>query len=108
MPNFFSSYLSPSKSYHPASQKVIDIFVDFNFLRHVGQIFFFIVVFGVIWLIFLFLSNKRLISNKIWHGMFEDVFKRRFKFKALNDVLSLFYVPLIWFGLSQLKDLGGQ
>jgi len=70
MPNFFSSFLSPNKSYHPASQKVIDIFVDFNFLRHVGQIFFFIIVFAVLWVILLFLSNKRLISNKTWHGMF--------------------------------------
>lgn len=108
MPNFFSSFLSPNKSYHPASQKVIDIFVDFNFLRHVGQIFFFIIVFAILWVILLFFSNKRLISHKIWHGMFDDVFKRRLKFRAINDILSLFYVPLIWFGLSQLKDLMGQ
>ena len=108
MPNFFSSFLLPSQSYHPAPQKIIDTFVDYNFLRHLGQIFFFIIVFTGIWLLFLFLSNKRLISNKTWHGMFEDVFKRRLKFKAVNDVLSLFYVPLIWFGFSQLQDLVGQ
>jgi hypothetical protein len=37
--------------------------------------------------------------------MFEDVFKRRFKFMAINDVFSLFYVPILWFGLSQFKSL---
>jgi hypothetical protein len=40
--------------------------------------------------------------------MFEDVFKRRFKFMAINDVFSLFYVPLVWFGLSQFKNLMGS
>ncbi len=60
------------------------------------------------WLISLFLSNKRLITHKTWHSIFDDVFRRRFKFTVINDVLSLFYVPILWFALSQFKDLVGS
>lgn len=108
MPNFFSSFLQESKTYHPSSQKMVDIFVDYNFLRHLGQIFIFLIVFSIIWFIWLMLSNKRLISHKTWHSMFDDVFKRRFKFMALNDVFALFYVPILYFSLNQFKDLVGS
>ena len=77
-------------------------------MRHVGVIFFFIIIFACMWAVFFFLSNKRLITNKTWHGMFDDVFKRRFKFMAVNDVFGLFYVPIVWFGLSQFKNLIGS
>jgi len=40
--------------------------------------------------------------------MFDDVFKRRFKFMAINDVISLFYVPILWFSFSQFKNLIGS
>ncbi len=89
------------------SQKIADVFIDFNFLRHLGQVLFFIVLFAGFWFLFLFLSNKRLVGNKTWHSFFEDIFKRRLKYAAINDVISLFYVPILWFGLSQLKDLTG-
>ncbi len=82
--------------------------VDYNFLRHMGVIFFFMIIFACMWTVFFFLSNKRVITNKTWHGMFEDAFKRRFKFMAVNDVFSLLYVPIIWFGLSQFKNLMGS
>jgi hypothetical protein len=39
--------------------------------------------------------------------MYEDVFRRRFKFMAINDVMSLFYMPIIWFGLTQFRNISG-
>ena len=107
VPNIFGSRLEPDKVYHASSLKVIDIFTDYDFLRHLGQIFFFLAVFAVMWLIFCLLSNKRLISDKLWHHMFDDIFKRRFKFMAINDIFSLFYVPIMWFTISQFADLAG-
>lgn len=107
LPNFFKGQILPNKVYHHAPQKIIDLFVDYDFLRNMGQIFFFIIMFSGMWMVFLFLSSKKLISNKLWFNMFEDIFKRRFKFMALNDILSLFIVPILWFGLWQFKDLTG-
>ena len=37
--------------------------------------------------------------------MFTDVFRRRFKYMALNDIFSIFYLPILWFSLNQLNDL---
>lgn len=108
LPNFFSKFLDPNKSYHPGSQKVVDMFQDYNFLRNVGQIFFFLIVFAIMWFIFSILSNRRLISHKTWNSMFDDVFKRRFKYMAINDVFSLFYVPILWFAFNQFKNLVGS
>jgi len=107
-PNFFESKLEPNTVYHKSPQKIIDMFTDYDFLRNMGQLFFFIIVFTCMWLVFLFLSNKKLISHKLWFNMFDDVFKRRFKFMALNDVFSLFFVPIVWFALWQFQDLKGS
>lgn len=60
------------------------------------------------WALFFFLSNRRLVSHRTWHSMFDDVFKRRFKFMSFNDVFGLFYVPIVWFALSQFKNLVGS
>jgi hypothetical protein len=108
LPNFFSKFIDAETSYHSSSQKVVDLLVDYNFLRYMGVIFFFLIIFACMWVLFFFLSNRRLITHKTWHSMFEDVFKRRFKFMAINDVFSLFYVPILWFGLSQFKSLIGS
>jgi hypothetical protein len=71
MPNYFRNSISQNEVLHKTySQKIIDTIIDYDFLRNIGQIFFFISIFGCLWLIFLFLSNKRLISHKVWHNMF--------------------------------------
>jgi len=107
MPNFFAGYLEAGKAYHSVPLKVIDAFVDADFLRNVGQVLFWVCVFACVWIAFAVLSNKRLVSDKLWHNMFDDVFKRRFKFMAVNDVISLFYVPIVWFAFTQFKDFTG-
>lgn len=106
-PNFFLSSLNPETTYHRSPQKIVDMLVDYDFLRNLGQIFFFIILFAGMWLILLFLSSKKLISNKLWFNLLDDTFKRRFKFMAINDVISLFVVPIVWFAIWQFKDLKG-
>jgi hypothetical protein len=71
MPNYFRESIPQNQVMHiTSSQKIIDTLVDYDFLRNIGQIFFFMSMFGTLWLIFFFLSNKRLISHKVWHNMF--------------------------------------
>lgn len=71
MPNYFKNSISQTEIYHSnSSQKIIDTIVDYDFLRNIGQIYFFVSFFGALWVIFFFLSNKRLISHKVWHNMF--------------------------------------
>lgn len=86
-----------------ANQRTIDIFIDYNFSRNVGQIFFFMVLLIPFWLIFLFLSNKRIVEHKKWHELFEIISNRRFKFMVINDVASVLYIPILIFGFYQFQ-----
>jgi hypothetical protein len=40
--------------------------------------------------------------------MFGDIFRRRFKYMAINDLFSLFYLPILWFAFNQMRDLSGN
>lgn len=67
-----------------------------------------IVIWFGMWAIFMILSNKRVIENKIWQKAFETVSNQRFGFSVINDVFSIFYVPILWFGFSQFQTLFGS
>ncbi len=104
LPNWFSANFSSEITLHwSSSQKTIDIFTDFNFLRNQGQIFIQIVILAFMWALFMILSNKRVIEHKIWHSILETISHRRYKLMVINDVISLFYVPILWFGFSQMQ-----
>ena len=65
LPNWLSIPIPKDVTLHESStQKTIDIFVDYNFIRNVGQILLPIIVAFSFWLIFFILSNKRVVSHK--------------------------------------------
>jgi len=56
--NWFSPYFDDKSVYWDTSIKLANIFVDYIFLRNLGQIFVFIAIFAILWLIFAILSRK--------------------------------------------------
>ena len=105
LPNFFSSLLPASSPYYNTPQKVADTVVDEIFLRHLGQLFFYAVIFICLWLLFLVLGNPRIVTHKIWQGFFRDISVKRYQLMVLHDVLSLFYLPLFYFAFSQFRTI---
>jgi len=105
--NWFDSYFTTKSLYYDIPPKIVDIFVDFVFLRNLGQIFVFIVIFACFWAIFMLLGNKRLIPHKIWQPFFASISDKRYGLMVINDVLSLFYLPILFFSFMQLNNLNG-
>lgn len=106
LPNWMALPLAKDITLHSkSSQKTIDVFVDFNFFRNVGHIVFMIVVAFGLWALFIILSNRRIVENKTWHNFLEMVSIKRFRFSLINDILSVLYVPILWFGLNQFQQL---
>lgn len=106
LPNWLSLPLSRDLTLHKTStQKTIDVFIDYNFFRNVGQIVFMIIIAFGLWALFMILSNRRIIEHKTWHNFLESVSVRRFRFSLLNDIISVFYVPIVWFGFNQFQEL---
>ena len=105
--NWFSGMFPSTIVYYDTPTKIYDTCIDYIFLRNVGQIFTLIVVMAVFAFIFLILSNKRIMCNKVWHSFFSEVSEKRFRWMALNDILSLFYVPITYFGFWQFHHLFG-
>lgn len=66
--NWFSPYLPEKSLYYDTPPKVGDVFVDYIFLRNVGQIFLLVVVLACFWFVFLILGNKRVVQHKVWHS----------------------------------------
>jgi len=106
--NWFSKYLPVVAVYYDTPQKIADVFIDYVFLRNVGQIFVLIVILGVFWFIFLILGNKRILPHKIWHRFLEEVSQKRYQLMVINDVITLFYLPILYFGFMQLQHLFGS
>ena len=68
--NWFSGSFSSEPSYYDTPLKIKSLFIDYVFLRNVGQIFTVIVVYFCFWFLFLILGNKRVVSHKVWHSFF--------------------------------------
>lgn len=60
------------------------------------------------WLVFLLLGNNRVVSHKVWHSFLSEVSQKRFKNMIINDILSLFYLPITYFGFWQIRHLFGS
>ena len=60
------------------------------------------------WLIFLILSNKRVVEHKKWHNLLELISNRRFGFMIINDIASVLYIPILVFGFYQFQELFGE
>lgn len=105
LPNWLSIPLSTSKIHLNTPLKVIDVFFDYNFIRNVGHFIFPFVILIPLWLLFGLLSNRRLVENKNWLSFWTGISVNRYRLMILNDVLSVFYVPLLWFGFMQFQDL---
>ena len=109
LPNWPGLAIVDDLTIHATSnQKTIDIFLDYNFSRNVGQIFFFIVFLIPFWLIFLILSNRRVVEHKKWNTFFSLISHRRFRFMILNDIASVLYLPVLIFGFYQFQELFGE
>jgi hypothetical protein len=106
--NWFKGYFPGKAVYYDTPQKIVDVFVDYVFLRNVGQIFVLIVILGSLWFVFLLLENKRIVSHKIWHKFLEEVSQKRYQLMVVNDVITLFYLPILYFGFLQLQHLFGE
>ena len=64
LPNWLSIPIAKDVTLHEDStQKTIDLFVDYNFVRNVGHIIFAVVIYFGFWIVFFILSNKRV----VWH-----------------------------------------
>lgn len=62
LPNLLSGPLAKDITLHATStQKTIDVFVDYNFFRNVGQILFMVLIFFFLWALFMILSNRRIV-----------------------------------------------
>lgn len=62
LPNWVAIPLAKDITLHKTStQKTIDIFVDYNFFRNVGHVFFYIVIAVGLWALFMVLSNRRIV-----------------------------------------------
>lgn len=62
LPNWLSGPIPKDISlYSNATQKTIDVFIDYNWFRNVGQILFMIVIFFGFFAVFKIASNKRVI-----------------------------------------------
>ena len=101
---FGSSFPSPSP-YYDVPLIIKNALVDYIFLRNVGQILVMIVVALCFWFVFLMLGNKRIMRHKIWFGFFNEVSEKRFQLMLINDIISLFFLPIMYFGFFQLSHL---
>ena len=101
--NWFRNAFPSLSPYYDVPLKIADTCTDYIFLRNLGQIFTMIVVLVPFWLLFLLLGNKRIVTHKVWHSFLSEVSQKRYQFMVLNDVLSLFYVPLTYFAFLQLQ-----
>jgi hypothetical protein len=106
--NWFSSSFPTPSPYYSIPLKIKDNCVDYIFLRNVGQIFVYIVILACFWVVFLLLGNKRIVTHKIWLSFFSEVSEKRFKNMLVNDVVSLFYLPITYFGFWQMNNLFGE
>lgn len=71
LPNWPKSSIPSDVTLHATStQRTIDVFVDYNFFRNVGHIFFMIVVAIGLWGIFFLLSRPKIVTNPLWQKMF--------------------------------------
>jgi hypothetical protein len=68
--NWFAGGLPATSPYYSTPLKVVDVFIDEIFLRHLGQLFVLLVILGCFWFVFLILSSKHIMRNKIWQGFF--------------------------------------
>lgn len=103
--NWFRSYFANPSPYYDVPLVIKNTLVDYIFLRNVGQIFVMIVVFICFWFVFLMLGNKRIMLHKIWFGFFSEISEKRFQLMVINDVISLFYLPITYFGFFQISHL---
>ena len=106
--NWFGDSFPATTTYYDTPLLIKDVCTDYIFLRNVGQIFVVMVIYASFWFVFLMLGNKRLISHKIWHSFLNEVSEKRFQWMVVNDVMSLFYVPVTYFGFWQFKNLFGS
>lgn len=103
--NWFSSFFPTPSPYYDVPLTIKTALVDYIFLRNVGQIFVMIVVMFCFWLVFLILGNKRIMKHKIWLNFFSEVSKKRFQLMVINDIVSIFYLPITYFGFLQMTHL---
>jgi hypothetical protein len=109
LPNWPSQGIASDLTIHTTSnQKTMDVFLDYNFSRNVGQIFLFLVIFSPLWFLFLILSNRRVVDHKLWNSILTTISNHRFKLMVVNDICSVFYVPILWFGFYQMQELFGE
>jgi magnesium-transporting ATPase (P-type) len=106
--NWFSPYLPVKSLYYDTPPKLGDVFVDYVFLRNLGQIFLLMVVLACFWFVFLILGNKRVVSHKVWHSFLSEVSQKRYGVMVYNDVLSLFYLPILYFAFMQMNNFFGD
>jgi len=55
--------------------------------------------------VFMILGSKHVVRHKVWLGFFQQVSRKRYQLMVLNDVLSVFFFPIIYFALMQLPNL---
>lgn len=106
--NWFAGSFPNTTVYYDTPLKIDDTCIDYIFLRNVGQIFVVVVIYASFWFLFLLLGNKRLIGHKIWHSFLHEVSEKRFQWMVVNDIMSLFYVPITYFGFWQFRNLFGS
>ena len=106
LPNWLKSPIpSDITIYKDTNQKMIDLFVDYNFFRNVGQILFPTIILVGLFAIFMILSNRKVIEHKIWQKMFQIISIQRFRFSIINDIMGVFYLPILVFGFYQFQNL---
>jgi hypothetical protein len=105
--NWFSGSFPNPSPYYTVPLVIASTCTDYIFLRNVGQIFILIIILACFWLLFLVLGNKRIVTHKVWHSFLAEVSQKRYQFMVVNDVLSLFYLPILYFGFLQLQTLIG-
>lgn len=104
LPNWLAIPLPTDTYYFSSPLKIIDAFTDFAFLRNTGQIIFLFVLMIPFVIIFVLLRNPRCYTEwKIFRNLCEQISVNRFTWMVMHDIVSIMYLPILWFAFMQCK-----
>lgn len=74
-----------------------------SFLANCSPLIFLWLIIGFFYLLFLVLSNRKLIKNKLIRRISKKIIKHRFRLHVLHDVFWVTFIYTLFFALYQIK-----